>query len=66
MVRPTAEPIAIVLMQRWLGGFAYHADFSAWTLLTSAAITIAVAGLTIGYQTLRAALADPVDSLRYE
>ncbi|MEZ4703237.1 MAG: ABC transporter permease [Rhodothermales bacterium] len=61
-----AAPIAMMLMQRWLDGFAYHADFSVWTLLTSAAITVAVAILTIGYQTLRAAQSDPVESLRYE
>ncbi len=61
-----AFPIAYYLMSRWLNNFAYHAEISFMlffiALLTAVILTI----FTIGFQVIKAARANPVDSLRYE
>lgn len=54
------------LMDKWLSGFAYHAIIS-WEIFALAGVmALLVAWLTVGYQSFKAALANPVDSLRYE
>ncbi len=53
-------------MQRWLGNFAYRAEFGTGLFLITPVLAVTVAGLTVSYQAVRAALADPVKSLRYE
>jgi putative ABC transport system permease protein len=53
-------------MRRWLQNFAYRVDIGPWVFVLSAAAALVIALLTISYQTLRAALADPVRSIRYE
>ena len=59
-------PLAYLTMQRWLEGFAYRVDIS-WTIfLTAGLAALGVALVTVSYQAVRAALADPVESLRYE
>jgi putative ABC transport system permease protein len=61
-----ASPIAYYLMDQWLGNFAYHINIEWWTFIAAAIITILLALSTICYQTIRASLANPVDSLRSE
>jgi putative ABC transport system permease protein len=61
-----AWPAAYLLMSDWLRSFAYRVDIRPGIFVLSAGAAFAVALLTILYQTLRAATADPVDSLRYE
>ncbi len=61
-----AWPIAYFAMQVWLQKFAYRADIEIWIFLLSAALGLAVALLTVSLQTLRAARANPVDSLKHE
>jgi putative ABC transport system permease protein len=53
-------------MRRWLQNFAYRVDIGPWVFLFSAGTAFLIALLTIGYQTLKAARADPVKSIRYE
>jgi putative ABC transport system permease protein len=53
-------------MNVWLRGFAYRTQISLWTFTVSALAALAIAFLTVSYQAVRAALADPVDSLKYE
>ena len=61
-----AVPLAYVAMTRWLEDFAYHVEI-AWPLFLVAGLTVlVVAWLTVGYQSIKAALTDPVQSLRYE
>ena len=61
-----SSPLAYFAGRRWLEGFAYRTEPS-WQLLTSVgALALAAAVLTVSYQSLRAALADPVKSIRYE
>ena len=61
-----AWPAAFFAMKRWLQAFAYRIDLSIWPFLLSGAAALLIALLTVSYQTIRAAAADPVDSLRYE
>jgi putative ABC transport system permease protein len=61
-----AFPIAYLAMQSWLESFAYATDIG-WLVFMSAGIAaLLIAWLTVGYQSIRAAVADPVRSLRYE
>ena len=61
-----AAPMAYFALDRWLADFAYHIELSAWTFLLAGLIGLLVALLTVSYQAVKAALADPVKSLRYE
>jgi len=61
-----AWPIAYFAMNKWLQGFAYRASIEVTFFVLSAVIALAIALLTVSYQALRAAKADPVKSLRYE
>ncbi|MBR9920971.1 MAG: FtsX-like permease family protein [Bacteroidetes bacterium] len=61
-----AAPLAWFLMQRWLDNFAYRIDIQWWVFVVTGGLAVLVAFLTISYQSLRAAMANPVDSLRNE
>jgi ABC-type antimicrobial peptide transport system permease subunit len=61
-----AAPIAWYFTDQWLGSFAYRTAMSAWVLVEAGLAAIGIALLTIGYQSVRAALANPVKSLRTE
>jgi len=61
-----AWPIAWLLMQKWLEEFAYRIELSPWPFIAAALLSVLIAGLTISYQALRAALSNPVRALRYE
>ena len=61
-----ACPLAYFAMRQWLNAFAYHIDISGWIFLIAGSLTLAIALLTVSYQAVKAALADPVKSLRYE
>ena len=60
-------PVAYYLMtQHWLPEFAYRMQLGPMLFLASAMISIIIAVVTVSYQALRAAVANPADSLRYE
>lgn len=61
-----ATPIAWLGMHQWLESFAYRTSVSAWIFVLSAAIMMIITLFTLGFQTVRAALANPVKSLRSE
>ncbi len=61
-----AWPIAYYFMNKWLQNFAYKAHISLLIFFLSGTLALIIATLTIGYQTIKAATANPVDSLRYE
>jgi len=61
-----AWPAAYYLMDRWLKNFAYRVDIGVWTFVLSGALALVIAFLTVSYQSIKAAAANPVDSLRYE
>lgn len=61
-----AWPIAYFAMHKWLQNFAFKTDMGLWVFVLSGALSLAIAFLTVGYQSVKAALANPSDSLRYE
>jgi ABC-type antimicrobial peptide transport system permease subunit len=61
-----AAPLAWLGMNKWLQNFAYRTEISWWIFLLSATIMIAIALLTLGFQTIKAAMTNPVKSLRTE
>jgi putative ABC transport system permease protein len=61
-----AFPLAWWLSNQWLKGFAYHIRIDAGIFILAAAFIIALAFLTISFQSIKAALASPVKSLRAE
>jgi putative ABC transport system permease protein len=61
-----ATPIAWYLMDHWLDEFAYRISIEWWVFALSGAGAVVVAFLTVGLQSMKAALANPVDSLRNE
>jgi putative ABC transport system permease protein len=61
-----AWPVAYYFMNKWLQNFAYRIELSVWIFILSGLAAFIIALLTISYQTIKSATANPVDSLRYE
>lgn len=61
-----AWPVAYYAMYKWLQNFAYRTSLNLWIFLMSGALAFIIAVLTVSYQSIRAAVANPADSLRYE
>jgi putative ABC transport system permease protein len=61
-----AWPVGYYLMIQWLNNFVYKASIGLEVFLLASGLTLFVVIITISYQTVKAALGNPVDSLRYE
>ena len=61
-----ASPLAYYCMQKWLADFAYRIDIQWWVFAVAGLAAVAIAFLTVGFQSAKAALADPMKSLRSE
>jgi putative ABC transport system permease protein len=61
-----AIPIAYYAVTKWLQNFVYRVDIEISIFIFSLVLTLVIALFTVGYQTIKAATANPVDSLRYE
>lgn len=61
-----ALPAAFFVMQTWLEGFAYRIEMGPGVFLLAGTLVLGVALLTVSFQAIKAALSDPVKSLRYE
>lgn len=61
-----AIPVSKYLMHNWLNGFAYKIDLEWWVFAIAGLIAIAIALMTVSYQAIKAALANPVKNLRTE
>jgi len=61
-----AAPLAYVVMNRWLDDFAYRIELGSSIFLLAGAMALVIALGTVSYQAIKAALADPVQSLRHE
>lgn len=59
-------PVAWFLVSQWLRNFAYHTDIDFWTILVVIASILTIGWVTIAWQSIKAAMANPVDSLRSE
>ncbi len=61
-----ASPIAYLLMNSWLQDFTYRINLEWWFFVLAGLVTLAVAMLTVSYQAIKAALMNPVKSLKSE
>ena len=61
-----AFPIAYYVMYGWLQNYAYHPDLSAWIFIVAGLGALLISVLTISYQSIKAAMLDPVKNLRAE
>jgi putative ABC transport system permease protein len=61
-----ACPLAYYVLNRWLLNFAYRINIGLWLLFSATGLALLIALATVSYQSIKAAVADPVDSLRYE
>ncbi len=61
-----ASPLAWWAMQKWLQGFAYKQDIQWWVIAVAGGGAILIAFITISFQSIKAALTNPVSSLRSE
>jgi putative ABC transport system permease protein len=61
-----AFPVAYFVLSRWLQNFAYRTTLSLWVFILSALLGFVLAMLTVSFQAIKAATANPVESLRYE
>jgi len=61
-----ASPIAYYFMHVWLQDFAYRINISPWTFLLSGLAAILIALATVSFQAIKAAMANPVNSLKSE
>ena len=61
-----ACPIAYAICKQWLQNFAYQVDISWIWFALSGLLVLFIAWATVSYQSIRAALKNPVEALRYE
>ncbi len=61
-----AVPVVYFAMNRWLDTFPYHAEIGVSTFIVAGVLALLIAFLTVCYQSVRAAISNPVKSLRYE
>jgi putative ABC transport system permease protein len=61
-----ATPVAWYMMNKWLQDFAYKTNISGWIFLLAAALAVTITILTVSFRAIRAAVVNPVDSLRSE
>lgn len=61
-----ASPVAWYSMHKWLQNYDYHADIAWWIFILTGAGAMIITLLTVSYQSVKAALANPVKSLKTE
>jgi putative ABC transport system permease protein len=59
-------PAGYYVMDKWLQGFAYRTDITARVFVVSGALALLIAGITVSFESIKAARANPVNSLRSE
>lgn len=61
-----AWPVAFLAVEQWLQDFAYRVDMDFLKFLLAGSIALVIALSTVSYQSIKAALTDPVETIRYE
>jgi len=61
-----AWPLAYFAVRQWLNGYAYHISVDIWIFIVSGLLALFISLLTVSIQSIKAAFANPVNSLRYE
>lgn len=59
-----AVPIAWYMMNSWLENFAFKIEITAWVFIIAILCSVIIAWITVGYKSIKAAVASPVKSLR--
>jgi len=61
-----AWPLAYFIMTKWLEDFTYRIEIELWTFILAGLLTLLIAFLTVSFQAIKAATANPVEALKYE
>jgi len=61
-----AIPISLLIVRAWLTNFAFKTNLAWWVFVGTGLLTVLIAVLTVSYQSIKAALKNPVEALRYE
>jgi putative ABC transport system permease protein len=61
-----AVPVSILVMKGWLLNYAFRTEIGIWIYVVGGSVTLAIAIITVGWQSWRAATRNPVETLRYE
>jgi len=61
-----AWPAAWYILNQWLSNFAFHINISVAVFLLAGSIALLIAWFTVGFESTKAALSNPVDSLKNE
>ncbi|MEM8523127.1 MAG: ABC transporter permease [Bacteroidota bacterium] len=61
-----ASPLAYYFMNQWLEGFTYHIEIQWWFFVVAGVLSIGIAFLTVSFQSVKAAVANPIKALRNE
>jgi len=61
-----AWPVAYLFMNKWMQGFTFHTTIGLWLFAVAGFLALIIALLTVSYQTLKAARANPVEALKFE
>ena len=61
-----ASPLAYFAMNRWLEHFAYRTSLGWWVFVTGGLLALLITLITVSFQAVKAALTNPVETLRYE
>jgi ABC-type antimicrobial peptide transport system permease subunit len=61
-----AIPLAAWFMHHWLEGYAYRITLSGWIFLAAGIMSMLIALVTVSFQSIKAALSNPIKSLRTE
>ncbi len=59
-------PLGIYIMNNWLENFAYRTDLQWWIFVIAGLVALVIAVITVSFQSVKAAIKNPVDALRYE
>ena len=59
-------PLAYIVMKNWLQKFAYRTGIGPWPFILSGTAALLITGLTVSYQVIKAAVTNPLPSLRNE
>jgi ABC-type antimicrobial peptide transport system permease subunit len=61
-----ASLLALYAMSEWLKNFSYHIDIELWVFVAAGLLSVIIAIVTVSYQSIKAAIANPTKSLRSE
>lgn len=61
-----AIPVAFIIVTQWLRKYDFKMDLTVWPFLAALVLSILIAILTVSFQTLKVAKANPIDALKYE